>query len=302
MEYKLGRYLKEDNIDVFWGPEQVLPKIPSNIKSVVTIHDVALWVNEKWGKRSNVVIQKLLVPKALKRTDHIIAISEATKRDLINIFNIDQNKISVVYDGLYISDNQDMSSQNVTSIKEKYGINGKYFLYLGTLEPRKNVDFLVWAFDKVCDKYPDIYLVLAGGLGWKYEKVLKEIEKARNREKIIRTGYVSQQEKLDLFSATEAFVFPSYYEGFGAPVIEAMHMNALVITTSNSSLPEVGGEAAFYIKDEDNEMELALLMESVLKMSTTERKNRLKKGRQQYQKFPLDKCAKETLSVLLKNV
>ena len=79
-------------------------------------------------------------------------------------------------------------------------------------------------------------------------------------------------------------------------------MNALVITTSNSSLPEVGGEAAFYIKDEDNEMELALLMESVLKMSTTERKNRLKKGRQQYQKFPLDKCAKETLSVLLKNV
>lgn len=302
LEYKVGRYLKEDNIDVFWGPEQVLPKIPSNVKSVVTIHDVALWVNEKWGKRSNVVIQKLLVPKALKRTDHIIAISEATKKDLINIFNIDKNKISVVYDGLYISDNQDISSQNATSTKEKYGINGKYFLYLGTLEPRKNVDLLIRAFDKVCDKNPDIYLVLAGGLGWKYENVLKEIEKARNREKIIRTGYVSQQEKLDLFSATEAFVFPSYYEGFGAPVIEAMHMNALVITTSNSSLPEVGGEAAFYIKDEDNEMELALLMESVLQMSTTERKNRLEKGKQQYQKFPLDKCAKETLSVLLKNI
>ena len=131
---------------------------------------------------------------------------------------------------------------------------------------------------------------------------MKEIEQARNREKIIRTGYVSQQEKLDLFSVTEAFVFPSYYEGFGAPVIEAMYMNALVITTSNSSLPEVGGEAAFYIKDEDNEMELALLMESVLQMSTTERKNRLEKGKQQYQKFPLDKCAKETLSVLLKNI
>lgn len=302
LEYKLGKYLKEDNIDVFWGPEQVLPKIPPHTKSVVTIHDVALWVNENWGKRSNVVIQKLLVPKALRRTDRIIAISEATKRDLENIFHIEKNKISVVYDGLYTMNSPKVSDKSIADTKRKYGINGRYFLYLGTLEPRKNVDLIIKAFDELCNKYSDTYLVLAGGLGWKYENVLKEIEKAKNKEKIIRTGYVSQQEKMDLFSSTEAFIFPSHYEGFGAPVIEAMYMNALVITASNSSLPEVGGDAAFYIKDENDEMELNLLMENILLMSINERKNRIEKGIRQYQKFPLDKCAKETLEVLTRTV
>lgn len=305
MYLKLPKILKEDNIDVFWGTQHLLPmrnKYTKNIKFVLTIHDLAIKKLKTVGSLKNTIIQKLFVKRSLKAADRIIAISEATKKDIIELYKIKEEKITVVYNGTNLKEKDyDLTQKQENEIQAKFKIKDiPYIFFLSTIEPRKNVPTLVKAFEYVRKKGINIKLILAGGLGWKYEGVLELVQNSIYKEDIYLPGYISKEEKEYLFKNAKCFVYPSLYEGFGLPVLEAMINKQLVITSDTSSLPEVGGKAAFYYEEVLNCENLGDKIIEVLNLSEEERNKKIEQGLEQAKKFTWEKCARETLQIIYK--
>lgn len=292
--------LIRDKVDVFWGPSHVLPGRVPGVRSVLTIHDLALLVNSEWGNAANVRVLNKKMPIYARRADRILADSQSTKDDLLSICGTNESKVSVVYLGGAPDHSHLLSREALAIAKEKYGIGEKFFYFVGTIEPRKNIGSVLEAFNLVAAKDPDVQLILAGGLGWSYDAILDAMQNSPYTERIKHIGYVSLEEKMNLYAASLAFLFPSHYEGFGIPVLEAMSLGGIVITANNSSLPEVGGDAAFYVQNENDTAALAEVMELVLNMDETQRQERAAMGKKQAAKFTWEKCAKETLAVLTK--
>ena len=304
MYLKLPKILKEDNIDAFWGTQHLLPmrnKYTKNIKFVLTIHDLAIKKLKTVGSLKNTIIQKLFVKRSLKAADKIIAISKATKEDIVELYNINEEKITVVYNGTNLKENKyDLTSEQEKEIQDKFNIKDvTYLFFLSTIEPRKNVTTLIRAFEYIREKGIYTKLLLAGGLGWKYEGVLELINNSKYKEDICLPGYISKEEKEYLFKHAKCFVYPSLYEGFGLPILEAMNNKQIVVTANNSSLPEVGGDAAFYYNETLNYKNLGDKIIEVLNLSEDEREKRVERGLEQAKKFTWEKCAKETLDNIL---
>ncbi len=302
--FKLPKILKEDKVDVFWGTQHCLPKknkYTKNIKFVLTIHDLAIKKFKTVGSFKNTLVQKIFLGKSMKNADEIIAISKATKQDIIDLYKVPDNKIKIVYNGANISKNsKEITNEQEKEIKEKFSIKDiPYIFFISTIEPRKNVETLIKAFNYIKEKEnTNLKLIIAGGLGWKYENVIKLYEESKYKEDIIMPGYISSEEKVYLYANTKCFVYPSLYEGFGLPILEAMANKALVVTANNSSLPEVGGDVAFYYNDTLNYEELGKKVMEVMKLDELEKSKRIEKGLEQVKKFSWEKCAKETLKVI----
>ncbi len=298
--FKLPKILKENNIDIFWGTQHCLPKknkYTESIKYVLTIHDIAIKKFKNVGSFYNTIIQKLILKKSCENANRIIAVSKSTKQDLIDILGIDKNKIQVIYEGIDQKDSESVFNQkSENEIIEKYGLEkNKYIFFLSTIEPRKNLITVVKAFDLLKEKTKDLKFVISGGKGWKCKETLDRIQNSKFKEDIILTGYISNEEKEVFFKNTVAFIYPSLYEGFGIPVLEGMKNGAIVITSNNSSLPEVGGKSAFYLNNEIDEVELSKLIEQCLNLSDKKREKIIEEGYQNVKKFTWEKCAKETL-------
>lgn len=296
-----GRLIRKYDIDVFWGTQHVLPLFKrSGTEYVLTICDLAQFRIRDIGSRYNTVVQKVFVKGSCKRADRIIAISEATKYDIVHIFGIEASKISCIYLG-GIDRVEPSSDDEIAEVKKHFGINGRYFLYISTIEPRKNVETIIEGFDRLMDNSEEkVYLVLAGGLGWKYENVLKKIEQSKYGDCIIRTGFVSQKEKQSLLTGAAAFVYPSLYEGFGIPLLEAMNYNLPIITANVSSLPEVGQDAVFYLENPKSADDMSRLMRHCLGLSEEEKDRIAANDEKQRSRFSWERCAAETLKVLTK--
>ena len=176
-----------------------------------------------------------------------------------------------------------------------------YFLYVGTLQPRKNIETIVDSFLRLAKNESTAKLVLAGGTGWGMDKVLNKIRKSSFKDRIILTGYVSEEEKAGLYKNAEAFLFPSQYEGFGIPVLESFSYGVPVITAKNSSLPEVGGNAAIYIENVMSSAELEECMKKIFGLSEADRMLLSEKGIQQFNKFTWKKCAREIFELFCGN-
>ena len=296
----LTRAIRKDNLDVFWGPNYELPLRVKGVRYVLTIHDLALLINSSWGDKRTTFTLKVMAPWAVRRADTLIAISLSTKKDLMQLLGIKEKQIAVVYEGGYEDQTHLVSAEGLAAAREKYGIGDKYFFFVGTIEPRKNINTLIKAFELLAAKDPQAQLVIAGGVGWNCDDVLTQMQTSPYADRILQIGYVDKQEKLDLYAGAAAYVLPSHYEGFGLPVLEAMSLGGIVITANNSSLPEVGGDAAFYVDDENDATALALLMEQVLKMEGAERQRRIELGIAQAAKFSWDQCGRETMDILTK--
>lgn len=296
LRFKMPKVIKKDGVTVFWGAEHVLPRRKKGITYVLTVYDLALFVNPSWGQWTNVLIQKMLLKPSVKQADRIIAISGSTKNDIVKYCGKDPQRIEAIYSGASYTE-QEILPADIEATKEKYKIHKKYFLYLGTIEPRKNIKTVVRALE-IINKEHEYQFVVAGQLGWKYQSILSRIAASPCREDIVLTGYVSRLEKEVLFHCAEAFLFPSHYEGFGIPIIEAMHRRTPVITARNSSLAEVGGDAAFYADDENDAEAIAKLMRQCAEMSSEERQQRIKKGQDNALRFSWEKCAREVHACL----
>ena len=251
--------------------------------SVVTVHDLIPLIYRGNGWFSSVAEERFLNSHLYlqQRTDvQLIADSEATKSDLINYLNIEEERITVVYPSY---DEERMFPDEENTVLQKYGIDKPYILYIGALDPRKGINDLFEAFQYLGNRVRDYMLVLAGQGGKDYEKEIERMRNSSIADQIVFTGYISDDEKRQLFSHAEVFAFPSGYEGFGIPVLEAMACDCPVITTNISSLPEVGGEAAHYIPYHRTD----LLAECLLEILTNNeiREQSIERGRKQREKF-----------------
>ena len=206
-------------------------------KNMITIYDL---VSERFPETMQGRNRRLLqghLQDSATRASSILTISEFSKSEIIDVLGVPEEKIFVGPCGVdtkFYTPGEGFE----TGINKKFNLE-RYILYVGTLEPRKNIRTLVEAFSKISDKYPDVKLVLAGGLGWQPEATLKVIEESKAKDRIIRTGYISNEEKRDLLRNAQFFVFPSIYEGFGMPVTEAMACGTDAVVSESSSLIEI---------------------------------------------------------------
>jgi len=299
---KLPKILYKDDIEIFWGTQHCLPKrnkFTKKIKYILTIHDLAIFKFKNIGSTYNTIIQYLFLKKSCKNADKIVAISESTKDDLCNILNISNDKIKMIYNGFTNSVNTQVSNDSIKAVLNKFNIkNRKYFFFLSTIEPRKNLLTAVKAFEQFKKNYgTDTKFIISGGVGWKSEKIIKYINNSKYTKDIVMTGYISNVEKEVLYTNCITFLFPSLYEGFGLPILEAFARKSLVITTSASSLPEIGGNAAYYIENVYDYKLLSDKMFEVYSLSQKEKEKRIKLGLEQAKKFNWNDCANKLLKL-----
>ncbi len=280
--------------DVLFVPSHVLP-LHCPVPAVVTVHDLGY----HHFPAAHTLFQRrylyFTTRRHTRKAQQIIADSAATKADLIRFYHADENSIKVVHLGL---DDDLQPVQNPTPILQKYGIHGKYLLYLGTLQPRKNLARLLDAFRRVSQNHPDVTLVLAGGKGWLFNQIQTKIETLNLGERVILPGFIPQADKAALLSGATAYLFPSLYEGFGLPVLEAMACGTPVLAANTSSLPEVAGSAALLVSPTDTtaiaEGISALLTDSVLRQTLAE------KGFVRAKEFSWQKTGAEIWEILIK--
>lgn len=218
-------------------------------KKVTTIHDMTIKAYPETVRFLSRVMAKLNLRTTCKRATRIITSSEFSKREIMKYLKIPAEKISVLYSGVDLEVYKPCEDERVKeAVKYKYGIEGDYYLYLGTLEPRKNIERLILAYEMAKESNNDIpKLVIAGKKGWMYADIFKMISERKLEQDVIFTGYVDCEDAPVLMSAAVAFVFPSLYEGFGMPPLEAMACGTPVITSNCASLPEVVGDAAILV-------------------------------------------------------
>lgn len=293
--------LSKSKPDRLWMPIQALPFLKSkNIISAVTIHDLAFKFFPNFFPKKDLRRLNLFTDFAVKKADKIIAVSDSTKNDILKVYpNIKDEKIKVIYHG-FDSDlfqREEVSEEEKNKIYTKYKIlNTRYILYVGALQPRKNLKTLISAFENIKNEMPELKLVLAGEKAWMWKEIVKCVSRSAYREDIIITGTIGFDELNILYKNASIFVFPSLYEGFGIPILEAMAAKIPVICARNSSLTEVGGDAVEYFESL-NVNELAEKIKKVLSDEVV-RRNMIEKGNKQMKKFSWDKCARETIEVI----
>ncbi len=279
--------------DLYHVSELAIPPV-KKAKRVAFVHDLTTFLYPQYHVRSNRFLHNRRF-KHLNSVDAILTNSEYTKKDITEHLGINPEKIHVTYLGAD-SAFRPMPKQEMKHLLEPFKLNKPYILFVGTLEPRKNIKNLIRAFNrlKLKRKIPH-QLVLAGQDGWLCDEIYQEINNSPARADILRLGYVSDEDVPKLMNGADCFVYPSYYEGFGLPVLEAMQCGTPVITSNRSSLPEVGGEACFYIEPESIES----ISEALYKVLSQDslRKTMRVSGIEQAKLFSWEKCAEVTLSV-----
>ncbi len=290
----LPAYAKKDNIDILHITGFAGPAVKGKYKRVTTVHDLIGMIYPKnLAPVSRFYWQKLL-PFCIKKSDFIIADSENTKRDIINFIGFPSERIKVIY---LAADKRFKPIEKLPERKkilEKYGINKKYVLNVGTVEPRKNIPRLIEAFSVYIkeSKLEDLVLVIAGKKDWGYEKCRQKIEELGIGERIIFCDYVNDEELVILYNLAEAFIYPSFYEGFGLPVLEAMSCGVPVICSQISSLPEVAEYAGIYIDPSDIGSIKAALSDALKNKESLSARSLKQAG-----KFSWEKTAAETINV-----
>jgi glycosyltransferase involved in cell wall biosynthesis len=293
-QFILPMMLRKYKIDVCFFTNFV-SALAAPCPTVLTIHDLSFKLFPKTHSLRNVVWARSLVPVSTRRSAHIIADSNNTKLDLIRVMGIDSSKVDVIHLGASPEFNPEPGPVDDEALAF-YGIKKPYVLFVGTLEPRKNINLLIKGFDRIAKKLPDINLVLAGRRGWIAQAIFDELERRDLLGRVHITGYVKEGYLPPLYRQAKALVYPSLYEGFGLPPLEAMSSGTPVIVSKNSSLPEVVGDAGIYI-DALSVDEVAAAIEKVLvdeKLASELRR----KGLERAAKFSWDKAAAKTLDIL----
>lgn len=218
-------------------------------KKVVTIHDMVYKAFPETMNSKTRILLNLAMNKSMKRADAVVTDSEFSRSEIIKYFPQYRDKVEVVPCGVDCDMFKPIQDRSIIEkVKANHNIKGKYFLYLGTLEPRKNLTRLVKAYEILSRRKEDCpLLVLAGGKGWLYDEIFEEVNKSGLGDKVIFTQYIPGEEICPLMNGSEAFVFPSLYEGFGMPPLEAMACGTPVIVSGSASLPEVVGDCGLIV-------------------------------------------------------
>ncbi|MDD4607123.1 MAG: glycosyltransferase family 1 protein [Patescibacteria group bacterium] len=293
-------FFERENLDILHSPVVELPPTYKG-KTIVTVHDIAFSCFPKLYTKEVVNRRKKNFPRILKQADKIIAVSESTRNDVVKKLKIPAKKIEVVYHGLDKEFFKKINKVDIQKICQKYKITGDYILFLGKIEKRKNYENIIKAFADFRNRneqYKNYKLVLAGQWSNHFKQEKDELFKLAPRGKIIAPGFIQTPDLPALFLGSRVFLMPSWCEGFGLSILEAMAAQTPVITSKISSMPETAGKAALLV-DPQKVKEIADALEKVLtdKKLVTSLK---KKGLIQVKKFSWDKCAQQTLKIYKK--
>lgn len=283
---------KKSNLDIFFSPTHYAPLL-FNIPQVISILDVSYGYFPELFNKIDLYKLALWGRYSVRRARKIITISKASKDDIIRMYQTKPEKVDVVYPG--VKDFREFK-MNRDDLLKKYQVSVPYILFVGTLQPRKNIERLIEAFSLVKKKKEDLKLVIIGKKGWMFEEVLNAPKKYNVESSIIFLDSVSDSDLSGFYENAEVFVLPSLYEGFGLPILEAMKLGCPVIASKVSSLPEAGGDAALYF-DPKNVSDIEKKLLEVLE-DTVLREKMKEKGYVQVKKFSWEKAARETLEVL----
>lgn len=287
--------LRQWNINLFHALAFAGP-LGSAIPWIVTVYDLTFVRYPKSFNLANRTYLDWAVRHAVRHAAHAIAISESTKRDLVAHYGIAPDRVAVVYGGTDPSFSPPPSRQHVANFRARRELPEKMILHVGTIEPRKNIALLVRAFARARRTAGLTHcLVLAGARGWKHADVDAAIREQRVGDAVIFAGYVPSDELADWYRAADLFVYPSRYEGFGLPPLEAMACGTPVVTSNASSLPEVVGDAAILVSPDDEDG----LAEAMVRVLTTPtlRDEMRERGLAQAAKFSWARTARETVDV-----
>lgn len=271
---------------------------PLFCKKILTIHDLSfLRYPEFFSARKNFWHKMVNVKKLVKKFDYIIAVSENTKRDVIELCGVNPDRVKVIYSGVedIYQPNYELENKN---IEQKYNLPEKFILFLGTVEPRKNIEGAIRAYEILREKNGGLAqykLVIAGGRGWKSNNAFRVWQKSQYKSDIKFLGYIEKKDKVYLYNLASLFVYPSFYEGFGFPPLEAMASGTPVITSFTSSLPEIVGSAGLMV-DPYNINDLAIAMEKVLTDNNL-RNDLIQKGLKRIKEFSWEKAGREYLEI-----
>jgi len=287
--------LLKSKINVYHGPNYVLPVL-TRAGKVLTIYDMTLFDSSKWYKPiSRLRVQKL-IKLSTKKANKIIAGSKNTKQDIIKILKLPCDKIKVIYIGIDDIYSPIADKYKLGNIKNKYKIDSKFILHVGSLQARKNIPRLIEAYSKLPVELLEKYqLVIAGKRSWKVEKIFAKVKQLKLEDRVVFTGFVADDDLPLLMNAAALLAFPSLYEGFGIPPLEAMACGTPVVASNTSSIPEVVGDAALLF-DPYNVEEITEAMYRVLTDEQLRDKLR-QRGIERVKQFSWENAARETLQV-----
>ncbi len=249
-QLKLPSFLHRRRIDVLHSPANVLPEmLPRSCAGVVTLHDLAFLRFPHVLTRAKRLYHRTFTIRSLQRATRIISVSESTRQDIMNLVGIPGERVQTVYPCIDERFSNVIGEKELASFRQRQGLTQGFVLFLGTLEPRKNLSTLIEAYAQLRKEYAiSEKLVIAGGRGWLYNTIFEKVQSLGLASEVIFPGYVSDEELALWYRAASAFVYPSLYEGFGYPVAEALACGTPVVTSNVSSLPEAGSNVALTIE------------------------------------------------------
>ena len=293
MFFSIPRLLNTIGIDAVIEPAHFGPwNLKPEVKRITVIHDLTPIKFPQFHTWHSALLQQLFLKSILNRAQRIVVNSDSTKRDVVELVPTIADYVQRIYPGK----NRQSDGESTVEISNE----APYFLVVGSIEPRKNGIRILESFEQLLQNsplkvVPD--LIFVGGKGWKNDAFHALLEKHKFKNHIKMKGFVPDDELKKLYHHAQALVYPSLYEGFGFPILEAFRQGCPVITSNNSSMPEVGGDAAFYIQPEST-TELTQAMVSVLKMSKTEREQVQQKGLQQANLFSWEQFGDQWIKML----
>jgi len=242
--------------------------------------------------------RKMVNLLAARNADAIVTVSESSKQDIIRLLNVTASKINVIYPGLDRRFQPAQIKESETErLRKKYGLPERFVLFVGQIQPRKNIGRLLEAFSLVRRKHQSLKLVIVGKQGWMYQQVFATIENLGLKQAVVFTGYADDRDLPGIYRLAEVFAFPSLYEGFGFPILEAMGCGVPVITSDSSSLGEIAHGAAMLV-DPKNVKEIEYTLDRCLSDPNLQKKLR-EQGLRRAARFTWTHCAEQTLSVYL---
>jgi glycosyltransferase involved in cell wall biosynthesis len=279
--------------DLFYGPSFTLP--PTFAPSLLTVHDLSFLRYPQGAHPALLAWLTKAVPRSLGRAHHVLADSESTRADLTELMQVPADQITVIGAGVEEHFQPVNEPEILARVRARYQLPDHFVLSISTLEPRKNFTGLIAAFNQIATSAPDLHLMIAGGKGWLYDDIFAAAEASPLRERIHFAGYVADEDLPALYSLATLFAFPSHYEGFGIPVLEAMACGTPVVCADNSSLPEIAGDAALLVEATDTDA-LADAMHQLL-ADASKREKLVQRGFTQAAKFTWEKAATRLIRV-----
>jgi glycosyltransferase involved in cell wall biosynthesis len=251
----LPSLIRQKHIDVLHSPVNVLPRLlPKHCAGVITLHDLAFLRFPSVLTRSKRLYHRTFTVRSIRQATSIITVSDSTKRDVIELIDIPEERLQTIYPCIDVRFSNVPTLEEVQAFRQRQGLTDGYLLYLGTLEPRKNITTLIEAYARLRTTHAiREKLVLAGSKGWLYDEIFARVRQLGLEAEVIFPGFVADTEQTLWYSSAATFVYPSLYEGFGIPVAEALACGIPVVTSNISSLPEAGYGLALCIDPHDVE-------------------------------------------------